>query len=145
VPLCGTTPHMSIINRQNYAVREYGTIMREAINMHYVNGKEPLMKDMRDKFMESFMVNEQNLVSPEATQERHEKAPIAGSHVAAYLEDTGKDGPFNEEIGQMELLKLKMVENRAPMPPRLKRDLLRVQAMADAHDKEKKKRAAQEN
>jgi hypothetical protein len=38
-----------------------------------------------------------------------------------------------------------MVENRAPMPPRLKRDLLKVQAMADAHDKERKKRAAQEN
>jgi hypothetical protein len=45
----------------------------------------------------------------------------------------------------MELLKLKMVENRAPMPPRLKRDLVKVQAMADAFEKEKKKRAAQEN
>jgi len=45
----------------------------------------------------------------------------------------------------MERLKLKMVENRAPMPPRLKRELAKVQAVADAYEKEKKKRAAQEN
>lgn len=103
------------------------------------------MKDMREKFMQSFMINEQNLVSPEATQERHEKATIAGEHVAVYLEQTGKAGPFNEEIGQMEKLKLKMIENRAPMPARLKRELAKVMAAADANDKEKKKKAANEN
>lgn len=31
------------------------------------------------------------------------------------------------------------------MPPRLKRELAKVQAVADAYEKEKKKRAAQEN
>ena len=64
---------MSILNRQNYAIKEYGNIMREAINMHYVNGRNDktnstfVMEDMKDKFMESFMISEQNLVSPELT------------------------------------------------------------------------------
>ena len=60
------------------------------------------------------------------------------------MKDTYANGPFNEDMGPMEQLRLKMLEKRAPMPQQLKRDLAKVMARCDQLEKERKNRLAAE-
>ena len=54
--------------------------------------------------------------APDEVEERQAKSKLTGDHVTAYLRETTQNGPYNEDMGQIERLRLKMLEKRAPMP-----------------------------
>lgn len=145
VPLQSTSLHHNIVNRQNYAIQDISNKMKEAIKFLPIQDAdvpEPsilLKEDMKDN---AFFFKEMMFANADEVLNRFENLDQSTVEVENYIKDNMLNGPFYETMTHFEKLKMGMMEKRAPLPLELKKNLARVNALADKIAREKKMKKA---